>query len=146
VFTVPKALRRLFQRDRRLLGILSRSAFRALREVICDELGRTDVVPGFVASLQTFGSFLNWQPHVHSLVSEGGFTVDGDFVTLWNLDTDAVEARFREYVIQGLQGADRLSSEFAENLRSWEHSGFDVFAGRQMTVGETARSRRWGGT
>jgi hypothetical protein len=134
VFTVPKALRRLFQRDRRLLGILSRAAFRALREVMHEELGRSDVVPGFVASLQTFGSFLNWQPHVHSLVSEGAFTAEGDFVTLWRLDTGAVEARFREYVIQGLQDAGRLSDEFAENLRTWEHSGFDVFAGRQMTV------------
>jgi hypothetical protein len=134
VFTVPKVLRGLFQRDRRLLGILSRSAFRALREVMHDQFERTDVVPGFVASLQTFGSFLNWQPHVHSLVSEGAFTAEGEFLTLWQLDTDAVEARFREYVIRGLQDADRLSDEFAENLRSWEHSGFDVFAGRQMTV------------
>lgn len=137
-FTIPKALRALFQRDRRLLGILSRAAYAALREVMQSALGRKDVVPGFVASLQTFGSYGdNWQPHVHGLASEGAFTGEGDFITLWNLDTDAVEARFREYVLQELQRADRLSEEFADQLRTWSPSGFDVFAGRQVSMGET---------
>lgn len=63
IFTIPRALRGLFQRDRRLLGILARAAYAALREVMQTELGRKDIVPGFVAALQTFGSFANWHPH-----------------------------------------------------------------------------------
>lgn len=144
IFTIPRALRALFQRDRRLLGILSRAAYAALREVIQSALGRTDVVPGFVASLQTFGAFANWQPHIHGLVSEGAFTRAGDFVTLWNLDTDAVEAKFREQVLQELERADRLSDEFADKLRAWSPSGFDVFAGRQTSMGETKRIEELG--
>jgi hypothetical protein len=145
VFTIPKALRRLFQRDRRLLGILSRSAYAALREWMQAELRRRDVVPGFVASLQTFGSYAaNWQPHVHGVVTEGAFTRAGDFVTVWRLDTDALEARFREHVLRGLQDAERLSEEFAANLRTWSPSGFDVYPGRQMTMGEKTRMEEMG--
>ena len=130
--------------SRRLLGILSRSAYASLREVIQRTVERRDVVPGFVASLQTFGAYLNWQPHVHGLVSEGGFTRGGAFVTLWSLDTGAVEQRFRRKVIRQLLRAERLSEEFAERLRSWSPSGFDVHAGRQIGMNEVSRIEEMG--
>jgi hypothetical protein len=77
-------------------------------------------------------------------VSEGAFTRDGDFVTLWTLDTDAICARFREHVLQELQRAERLSDDFAEKLRSWNPSGFEVYAGRQTSMGETRRIEELG--
>jgi hypothetical protein len=139
-FTIPKALRGLFQRDRRLLGILSRAAYEATRKVMQDELGTRSAVPGFVASLQTFGSYAaNWHPHVHGILSEGLFERDGTFCSIWKLDTDAIEQQFRERVIEALQKANRLSDEFALNLLSWEHSGFSVVVGRQPGAHETRR-------
>jgi hypothetical protein len=140
VCTIPKALRGLFQRDRRLLGILSRSAYRALVRVMQAELETREAVPGFVASLQTFGSFgANWHPHVHGIVSEGLFERDGTFHTLWRLDLEAVAEEFRRLVIQALQKARRLSDDFAESLLTWEHSGFSVKAGRQSAPREASR-------
>lgn len=62
VFTLPKALRGLFERDRRLLALLSRCAYETVRTCFQEVLGRTDAVPGFVASLQTFGSFFQLSP------------------------------------------------------------------------------------
>ena len=50
VFTIPKALRGLFERDRRLLSILSRAAYDALRTALQGALGRRDALPGTVAS------------------------------------------------------------------------------------------------
>ena len=53
------------------LGILSRCAYRALRQHMQEALGVPDAVPGFVGSLQTFGSHaVNWHPHVHGIFSE----------------------------------------------------------------------------
>lgn len=139
-FTIPKALRGLFQRDRRLLGILSRAAYQATRKVMQDELGTRTAVPGFVASLQTFGSYAaNWHPHVHGILSEGLFERDGTFCSIWKLDTDAIEQQFRQRVISALRKANRLSDEFAQNLLSWEHSGFSVVVGRQPGAHETRR-------
>ena len=74
VFTIPRALRGLFERDRRLLGLLSRTAYEAIRVSFQAVFGRDDVRPGAVASIQTFGSFAaNFHPHLHMLVAEGRF-------------------------------------------------------------------------
>jgi hypothetical protein len=70
IFTVPRALRRLFLRDRTLLGLLARCAAEALTRCWRAALGRRDGVPGIVASIQTFGSQGNWRPHVHALVTD----------------------------------------------------------------------------
>ena len=69
VFTLPKRLRPFFLHERRLLGVLCRTAYRTLREILRATLGEPDVVPGVVASIQTFGSRVNWHPHLHLLVS-----------------------------------------------------------------------------
>jgi len=55
-FTIPRALRRLFERDRRLLGVLSRCAYEALRRTYAAYFRRDDATPGVIASIQTFGS------------------------------------------------------------------------------------------
>ena len=62
VFTVPKAIRGLFERERRLLSILTRCAHRStetlLREVVDDPKARI----GTVASIQTFGDYPSFGP------------------------------------------------------------------------------------
>jgi hypothetical protein len=39
-----------------------------------------DVRVGIVACLQTHGSRANWHPHLHLIVTDGGFRADGTFV------------------------------------------------------------------
>ena len=57
VFTIPKAIRGLFQRERKLLGLLSRCAYEAVRRAYAAYLEDRSAVPGFIASIQTFGSY-----------------------------------------------------------------------------------------
>jgi hypothetical protein len=70
VFTVPKRLRGLIERERGLHGRMAQAAWEVLREALsqaaCEGEGRA----GAVTSLQTFGSFgANFHPHLHALVS-----------------------------------------------------------------------------
>jgi hypothetical protein len=60
VFTVPKRLRPFFLHDRKLLGVLCRVAYRTLRDFLRSTFREPDLVPGVVASIQTFGSLVNW--------------------------------------------------------------------------------------
>lgn len=90
VFIIPKALRGLFERDRRLLGLLARCAYEAVRTCFQEILGPRDAVPGFVASLQTFGSFANFHPHLHAPATDGLLAPAGDFVLLPHLDTSVL--------------------------------------------------------
>lgn len=56
-----------FLYDRRLLGLLSRVA-ETLQSFLVTTIGERGLVPGVVFSIQSFGSLLKWQPHIHMFV------------------------------------------------------------------------------
>ena len=69
-FSIPRVLRGLVERDRRLLGLLSQTAYAAILKTFQAFFDRRDVRPGCVISLQTFGGYgANFNPHAHALVS-----------------------------------------------------------------------------
>jgi hypothetical protein len=71
VFTIPKMLRVFFKFKPKLLGDLCRCAERALLFYLEATAG-TALEPGIVAVIQTFGDRINFHPHLHYLVTEGG--------------------------------------------------------------------------
>lgn len=77
VFTIDEELRHFFLEDRSLLNCL----FQAVRSVILDMFHKLNIgknfVPGFVCVLHTFGRPLEWNPHIHCLLTEGGYSDDG---------------------------------------------------------------------
>jgi len=56
---------------RKLLGDLCRCAVNTLT-VYFQAVSGEDLVRGIIAAIQTFGDWLNFHPHLHFLVSEGG--------------------------------------------------------------------------
>jgi len=95
-FSIPRALRGLFERDRKLLALLSQTAYASILQTFKALFDRDDVRPGCVVSLQTFGGYgANFNPHAHALVSDGVFTPEGEFLPLPSLDTSAVMQLFR---------------------------------------------------
>jgi hypothetical protein len=129
-FSIPRVLRGLFERDRKLLGLLSRTAYASILKTFQALLERTDVRPGCVVALQTFGAYgANFNPLCHALVTDGAFTPEGEFLPLPSLDASAVMQVFRRLLLLRLHQAERLSESFLHNLLSWVHSGFSVFAG-----------------
>jgi len=139
VFTVPKALRGLFERERKLLGLLPRCAFAAARRLYQGHFDRRDALPGMVASIQTFGSALNFHPHVHALVTDGVLEKGGGFLPLAAPDFDALEELFRRLVLAALVKAERLSEGFRDRLLTWRHSGFSVYGAQVILPEETGR-------
>ena len=94
---------------------------------------RKDVRPGVVSSIQTFGSFANFQPHTHSLVTEGVFTPLGEFLPLpvpATYITKDIEDNFRKMLLERLHRAERLSEDFMNKLLQWNPSGFSAYAGQ----------------
>lgn len=77
VFTIDEELRPFFLKDRSLLNCL----FHAVRSVVLRMFYKVsqskNFVPGFICVLHTFGRPLEWNPHVHCLISEGGYSDDG---------------------------------------------------------------------
>ena len=72
VFTIDEELRHFFLVDRSLLNCL----FRAVQSVILHMFNKINksqnFVPGFICVLHTFGRPLEWNPHIHCILSESG--------------------------------------------------------------------------
>jgi hypothetical protein len=72
VFTIPQELRHFFLEDRELLNCL----FYAVRSVILRMFSKVNksenFTPGVICVLHTFGRSLQWNPHIHCLITEGG--------------------------------------------------------------------------
>ncbi len=125
VFTVPKMLRPYFLRHRELLGDLCRAAWQTVREMMVAAAGG-EIRPGMVAVIQTFGSTINFHPHVHAVVSRGGWTEGGQWVPLPWVDAKSAELLFRHKVLSRLRKAGLIDEERIALLLSWKHTGFSV--------------------
>ena len=142
IFTIPKVLRGLFLRERRLLSILTRSAYDAVRITWATGFEDRHARPGMVISIQTFGSYANWHPHLHALVTNGVLTRDGEFLDLPHWTPQVVEELFRRLVLKRLVQAERLSEEFQASLLGWVHSGFAVHGERVVWRDDLASLER----
>jgi hypothetical protein len=105
---------------------LARVAWETVRELMCAAAAEEGLRPGMVAVVQTAGDLGNWHPHVHALVSRGGWTRGWKWVPVPNVDERAAELLFRHKVLRLLQDEGLLSEERTELLLSWRHSGFSV--------------------
>ena len=125
VLTIPKTLRIFFKFRRGLLGGLCRCAVRTLM-VYFEALTGEELVPGIMVAVQTFGERLNFHPHLHLLVTEGGVDKAGIFRRISSWDDGRLAEIFAREVLGLLVGGGLLSAEWRERILSWRHSGFNV--------------------
>ncbi|MFN9309645.1 transposase, partial [Gemmatimonas sp.] len=88
--------------------------------------GEHDLAVGIVACLQTHGSRANWHPHLHLLVTDGGFRPDGTFVSWPAHDTARLTEAFRRAVLRLFVRLELFDEDQAASMLSWPHSGFHV--------------------
>ena len=131
VFTIPRRLRKYFLFDRSLYGHLCRAAYAATRDFLralvpggFPKLKRA--VPAMVVVPQSFGDLLTSHPHAHALVSLGVFLRDGSFHSMEDVDFTGLEAIFRERVFDFMIKKGKITTEVAEDMRRWPHSGFGL--------------------
>jgi ribosomal protein S27E len=139
VFTIPRMLRIFFKYNRRLLGDLCHCALRSLTRYFEVTTG-SELMPGVVAAIQTFGARINFHPHLHFLVTEGGVDVTGVFHKIPRIDDSRLAELFAREVLADLVRKELLSPEWADRLLSWRHTGFSVHSRvRAKTKSEAER-------
>ena len=74
IFTIDEGLRNIFLLHRDLLKPLMNEAAKLITDYFQK---KCKVTPGIIAGLHTFGSRVNFNPHVHMLVTMGGITKKG---------------------------------------------------------------------
>ena len=137
VFTIPKMLRVYFLHHRELLGELSRCAYETIRELMnAAAFEEEGFRPAMVSVVQTFGEAARFHPHVHALVSRGGWNAHGQWLPLPYLDHRMAEELFRHRVLRLLLSEGLLSEERIRLLLSWQRSGFSIDDSVRIPAGE----------
>lgn len=148
VFTLPEQLHELFEANyRQLADALTAAAAAALKQFQRSNWG---LEGGFLSVLHTWGSALNWHPHLHVLVSAGGI----DATTRrwkrvrkdYSFPVKCVSKVFRALLLAGIEALDGdASMSWPEGWRSVEQrrqrrvelagGNFNVFS--KATLGNT---------
>ena len=142
VLTMPKRLRIFFRNDRRLLGKLCRLAYETIRDGLRQACRDQEGEPGFVGAVQTFGDLINWNSHVHAIVSEGLFKRDGFFIRVVQVDMERCTAAWRERVFDLLLREEKIDENVVRSMRAWPHSGFSIDNSVQITADDTEGMQR----
>ena len=79
VFTMPRMLRGIFRKRRKLLTILFHTATETLRDAFRARLDLPDGRIAAVAAVHSFGDYLIFHPHLHVLAADGLFDKAGRF-------------------------------------------------------------------
>ncbi len=111
-------------------------------EVYRQVLGRSDVKPGMVAGIQTFGELIHFHPHIHVIATDGGFTPDRAFLCLPKIDTQLLLLAWQNKVFDLLLAAGKIDQEMVDQMRSWPHSGFSVDNSVYLPPHDTAALQR----
>jgi Transposase zinc-binding domain/Putative transposase len=135
IFSIPKLLRSRFLFQRALLADLSRVAWETLKEYLSGMstlVCACEAIPGAACSIQTFGDFLNFNPHCHLIISDGAFDAPGNFHVTPYYDTFALAQLFRHKLLKMLLEKGVITQWHIDLLRSWRHSGFNVHVGEPV--------------
>jgi len=76
IFTIDEGLRVIFQMHRELLKDLMDESVKIVQDWFKK---KNKVTPGIIAGLHTFGARMNFNPHVHMLVTMGGMKKQGEW-------------------------------------------------------------------
>ena len=134
VFTIPRVLRGIFRKRRKLLTILFHTTIDTLQDAFRTRLDLPQGRIGAIAALHTFGDYLIFHPHLHILAADGLFTPDGRFHCMPAEDLAPTIELFRHRFLHALRDAKLISPKKLANLLSWKHSGFSIYHGGKEFV------------
>ncbi len=137
VLTIPKRLRIYPRRDWSLVSPMAAAAAAAVTEAFARYTGQGDFKPGIVLSIQTFGTLLNWHPHIHAVVTTGVFAPGGRFREIFRLPEGLLLRIWKERIFQLFLDRGVISEALVAQMRAWPRSGFSVDDAVYIRPGDT---------
>ena len=128
VFTIAEELRPFFLADRSLLNCLFQAVNQAVSRFFYNINHKRQFVPGFICVLHTFGRDLKWNPHIHCIISEGGFDKDGFWRPVTHFNYKYFRKAFQTVLLNLMQA--RLPAAFKKvkaQIYNSSSKGFYVY-------------------
>ena len=76
VFTIPEELRGYFRNNRLLLNLLFKASSSTIKCWFKQKYKSLNLTPAFISVLHTFGRPLNFNPHIHMILLDGGISTN----------------------------------------------------------------------
>lgn len=129
VFTIDESLRHFFLEDRSLLNCLFEAVSDVIKNLFFSMNKSKNFVPGFICVLHTFGRPLEWNPHIHCLLTEGGLSDDNFWRSVKYFNYSYLRKAFQTVLLNKLE--ERIGSSFKKtksDIYQKDKNGFYVWA------------------
>lgn len=139
VFTLPDVLSPLVLGHRReTYALLMRAAWRALRDVLCEQQG---IEPAALLVLHTWNQELDHHPHVHAVVPGGGPSRDGRrWITTRH---PRHRRRAKPYLVDNRLLGRKFREQFCAGLKRLQRNGLVTFDPPQLPGVEEPSFDHW---
>lgn len=129
VFTIPEDLRGFFRNNRNLLNLLFQASSITIKYWFKTKYKHQIVTPAFISILHTYGRALNFNPHIHMILLDGGISKTR-FIKIDFFSYASFRKRFMKVLLDlmehelGKEEFRRLKNQLYLNLKD----GFYVYA------------------
>ena len=129
VFTIDEDLRDFFLKDHSLLNCLFHAVTSVVLRMFHKQNKSKNFTPGFIMVLHTFGRDLKWNPHIHCLITEGGYSDDGFWRNNSHFNYTFLRNAFRTALLNEMEAILGSSFKKVKAKCYTEHKhGFYVYA------------------
>ena len=121
----------IYLKDWNLLKVYMDSAIATLDDYIPKSLGK-EIKIGVIVILHTFGKDMKFQPHLHLIMTEGGFDLQGNFIPKIYINAEGLAACWKYHVSTNLHKAGipfQVTNWCYQNKRFyvWVHKDGRIF-------------------
>ena len=102
VMSIPSQLWPIILENRALWKVEMDAAIRAINSVL-RHYTRQNLIAGVIVVFHPFGRNLQFNPHIHVLLTEGGFDRKGQFVNMWFFPARAMRRVWQYELLMGLK-------------------------------------------
>ena len=133
VFTISEDLRGIFQNNRKLLNLLFQASAITIKYWFKEKYKRDNLIPAFISVLHTYGRALNWNPHIHMNLLDGGISKT-NFKNIDFFSYASFRKRFMKVILDLLEnelGKDEFRQIKNDLYRRYK-DGFYVYAPKSL--------------
>ena len=130
VFTISDYLWDIFRHDRKLIDLLFQAVSTTILSWFKDKYKKEKYTPGIIAVLHTYGRDMKWNPHIHTIVTEGAMGNFNVFKKFDFISYDALRKRFQKLLLDLLEkklGKDKFRM-LKNKIYLKSDKGFYVYA------------------
>ncbi len=129
VFTIPEDLRGYFRNNRKLLNLLFKASSITIKCWFKEKYKKDNLKPAFISVVHTYGRSLNFNPHIHMILLDGGIS-NTTFKNITFFSYASFRKRFMKVILDLLE--NQLSKKEFTNIKNDLYfrykDGFYVYA------------------